>query len=95
MVTCCRKLLGILLLSWLCAMANAQQRDSLAAPRPQDSGFLSRMRLFGKRETISSIEKYRNGKGNTPRAVWNGLVSNVKAFVDKAKCSSLIYVISK
>ena len=40
-------------------------------------------------------EKYRSGHGNLVRAVWNGLVSNVKAFVDKAKCSSLIYVISK
>ena len=40
-------------------------------------------------------EKYRSGHGNLVRAVWNGLASNIKAFVDKAKCSSLIYVISK
>jgi 2-polyprenyl-3-methyl-5-hydroxy-6-metoxy-1,4-benzoquinol methylase len=40
-------------------------------------------------------EKYRNGYGNTLKAVWNGVVSNLKAFVDKSKCSSLIYVISK
>jgi hypothetical protein len=40
-------------------------------------------------------EKYRNGRGNTLRAAWMGLVSNIKAFVDKSKCSSLIYVISK
>lgn len=40
-------------------------------------------------------EKYRTGHGNTVRAVWNGLMSNVKAYVDKARCSSLIYVISK
>ena len=40
-------------------------------------------------------EKYRNGHGNTLKAVWNGVVSNLKAFVDKSKCSSLIYVISK
>jgi SAM-dependent methyltransferase len=40
-------------------------------------------------------EKYRNGRGNTLRAAWMGMVSNMKAFVDKSKCSSLIYVISK
>jgi SAM-dependent methyltransferase len=40
-------------------------------------------------------EKYRNGKGNTPRAVVRGLVSNVRAFIDKSKCSSLIYVVGK
>jgi SAM-dependent methyltransferase len=40
-------------------------------------------------------EKYRNGKGNMPGAVYRGLVSNIKAFVDKSKCSSLIYVIGK
>ena len=40
-------------------------------------------------------EKYRNGKGNLPGAVYRGLVSNVKAFVDKSKCSSLIYVTGK
>lgn len=40
-------------------------------------------------------EKYRNGKGNLPGAVFRGLVSNVKAFVDKSKCSSLIYVTGK
>jgi SAM-dependent methyltransferase len=40
-------------------------------------------------------EKYRNGKGNMAAAVYRGLVSDVKAFVDKAKCSSLIYVAGK
>jgi hypothetical protein len=40
-------------------------------------------------------EKYRNGKGNIPAAVYRGLVSNVKAFIDKSKCSSLIYVAGK
>ena len=40
-------------------------------------------------------EKYRNGHGDTLKAVWNGVVSNLKAFVDKSRCSSLIYVISK
>lgn len=45
---------------------------------------------------ISMIsEKYRNGKSNLPAAVYRGLVSDVKAFVDKAKCSSLIYVAAK
>ena len=40
-------------------------------------------------------EKYKNGKGNAIKAVWTGLVSNFKAFVDKSRCSSLIYVIGK
>jgi SAM-dependent methyltransferase len=40
-------------------------------------------------------EKYRSGHGNTLKAVFYGLLSNGKAFIDKAKCSSLIYVISK
>jgi SAM-dependent methyltransferase len=40
-------------------------------------------------------EKYRNGKGNIVGAVWTGFISNVKAFVDKSRCSSLIYVIGK
>jgi SAM-dependent methyltransferase len=40
-------------------------------------------------------EKYKYGKGNLPRALIRGLVSNVKAFVDKSKCSSLIYVVGK
>jgi hypothetical protein len=40
-------------------------------------------------------EKYRNGKGNMPTAIYRGLVSDIKAFVDKSKCSSLIYVAGK
>jgi hypothetical protein len=40
-------------------------------------------------------EKYRNGKDNAAAAVYRGLVSNIRAFVDKSKCSSLIYVIGK
>ena len=40
-------------------------------------------------------EKYKNGKGNTLKAVFTGLLSNFKAFVDKSRCSSLIYVIGK
>jgi SAM-dependent methyltransferase len=40
-------------------------------------------------------EKYRNGKGNMAAAIYRGLVSNVKAFVDKSRCSSLIYVAGK
>lgn len=40
-------------------------------------------------------EKYKNGKGNTLKAVFTGGISNVKAFVDKSKCSSLIYVVGK
>jgi SAM-dependent methyltransferase len=40
-------------------------------------------------------EKYKYGKGNTLRAVYRGMISNMKAFVDKSKCSSLIYVVGK
>jgi SAM-dependent methyltransferase len=40
-------------------------------------------------------EKYKHGKTNLPAAVVRGLVSNVKAFVDKSRCSSLIYVAGK
>ena len=40
-------------------------------------------------------EKYRNGRNNTVKAFFMGLISNIKAFVDKSKCSSLIYVIGK
>lgn len=40
-------------------------------------------------------EKYQYGKGNTIRAVLNGFISDIKAFVDKSRCSSLIYVIAK
>jgi 2-polyprenyl-3-methyl-5-hydroxy-6-metoxy-1,4-benzoquinol methylase len=41
-------------------------------------------------------EQYRgNGKGNIMKAVLTGLVSNAKAFVNKSKCSSLIYIVSK
>jgi len=41
-------------------------------------------------------EKYRDGgKGNIIKAVWTGFISDVKAFVDKSRCSSLIYVIGK
>ncbi|HMC99991.1 MAG TPA: class I SAM-dependent methyltransferase, partial [Ferruginibacter sp.] len=38
-------------------------------------------------------EKYKNGKGNLVKAVWNGFLSNLKAIGDKRKCSSVIYVI--
>jgi len=40
-------------------------------------------------------EKYRNGKGNVAKAFSMGLISDIKAFVDKSRCSSLIYVIGK
>jgi SAM-dependent methyltransferase len=38
-------------------------------------------------------EKYKNGKGNLLKAVFNGLRSNSRALLDKEKCSSLIYII--
>ena len=37
-------------------------------------------------------EKYLTGKDNIIRAGWNGYVSNFKAFFDKEKCSSIIYI---
>ncbi len=40
-------------------------------------------------------EQYKNGKGNIIKAVFNGLMSNLKALGNTRKCSSVIYVISK
>jgi 2-polyprenyl-3-methyl-5-hydroxy-6-metoxy-1,4-benzoquinol methylase len=40
-------------------------------------------------------EKYKHGKQNFISAVWIGLLSNFKAFFNKEKCSSVIYIIRK
>jgi 2-polyprenyl-3-methyl-5-hydroxy-6-metoxy-1,4-benzoquinol methylase len=40
-------------------------------------------------------EQYKNGKGNIIKAVLNGLVSNLKAWGNVKKCSSVIYIVSK
>lgn len=40
-------------------------------------------------------EKYKSGRNNLLRAVWVGLLSNIKSFFDTKKCSSLIYIIRK
>jgi SAM-dependent methyltransferase len=41
-------------------------------------------------------EKYRhNGRGNAVRAAMVGLYSNMQAFVNKSRCSSLVYVIGR
>lgn len=41
-------------------------------------------------------EKYRHqGRGNAVKAAMVGLVSNVKAFINKSHCSSLVYVIGR
>ncbi len=40
-------------------------------------------------------EQNKDGKGNMIKALFNGLVSNLKAWGDVRKCSSVIYVISK
>jgi 2-polyprenyl-3-methyl-5-hydroxy-6-metoxy-1,4-benzoquinol methylase len=40
-------------------------------------------------------EQYRNGSGNLIGAVWHGLISNLKALLDKKRCSSVIYIFSK
>jgi 2-polyprenyl-3-methyl-5-hydroxy-6-metoxy-1,4-benzoquinol methylase len=40
-------------------------------------------------------EKYKKQKRNLPRGFFVALISNLKAFVDKQKCSSLIYIVGK
>lgn len=40
-------------------------------------------------------EQYKNGKNNLISAFWNGLLSNLKMWGDKKKCSSVIYVLEK
>jgi 2-polyprenyl-3-methyl-5-hydroxy-6-metoxy-1,4-benzoquinol methylase len=40
-------------------------------------------------------EKYISGKGNLARSIGIGFLSNLMAFVDKERCSSLTYVITK
>jgi 2-polyprenyl-3-methyl-5-hydroxy-6-metoxy-1,4-benzoquinol methylase len=40
-------------------------------------------------------EQYKNGKGNILKAVYNGFVSNLKAWGNVKKCSSVIYIVSK
>ncbi|MBX2934551.1 MAG: class I SAM-dependent methyltransferase [Ferruginibacter sp.] len=40
-------------------------------------------------------EKYKTGKGNFIKGFINGFTSNVKAWKDKSKCSSVIYIIGK
>jgi hypothetical protein len=39
--------------------------------------------------------KYKSGKTNYISAFTNGLRSNIAALVDKDKCSSLTYIVSK
>ena len=40
-------------------------------------------------------EQYKNGKGNIIKAVLNGFISNLIAWGNVRKCSSVIYVVSK
>lgn len=40
-------------------------------------------------------EQYKNGKGNIIKAFFNGFISNLKAWGNTRKCSSVIYVIGK
>ncbi len=40
-------------------------------------------------------EKYKHGKENFIKAIWVGMVSNLKAILNIRKCSSVIYVIRK
>jgi len=40
-------------------------------------------------------EQYKNGKSNLIKAVWMGLCSNLTAFFNRRRCSSVIYIIGK
>ena len=40
-------------------------------------------------------EKCKTGKTHMIPAIWNGLVSNLKALMNKERCSSIIYILSK
>jgi len=40
-------------------------------------------------------EQYKNGSGNLPGALWSGMISNLKAWGNKKRCSSVIYIFSK
>ncbi len=40
-------------------------------------------------------EQYKNGSGNLVGAIWNGMISNLKAMGDRRRCSSVIYIFSK
>ncbi len=39
--------------------------------------------------------QYKNGKGNLVKAVWTGMVSNLRAFFNIERCSSVIYIAGK
>lgn len=40
-------------------------------------------------------EQYKNGKGNIAGAFFTGFVSNIRALLNKERCSSVIYIIGK
>jgi SAM-dependent methyltransferase len=40
-------------------------------------------------------EQYKNGKGNLPAAFFSGIASNLTAWKDVTKCSSVVYVLRK
>lgn len=40
-------------------------------------------------------EQYKTGRSNHAKAIFNGLISNLKAAFNRKKCSSLIYIIDK
>ena len=44
---------------------------------------------------ISMLSENYRGRGNMIRGIFNGFTSNARAFVDKSRCSSLIYVVAK
>lgn len=40
-------------------------------------------------------EQYKNGENNLIKALWNGMISNVKTIFNKERCSSVIYIIGR
>jgi SAM-dependent methyltransferase len=69
-------------MKWLLSAAGFQLAHTL--PMWYDSYYISLL-----------SEKYKNGHSSIPKGFLNGFISNFKAFRDKEKCSSLIYVASK
>lgn len=45
--------------------------------------------------SMLSEKNKRGGRGNLIKALWRGTLSNMRAFINKSKCSSLIYVACK
>ncbi|MFP5040392.1 class I SAM-dependent methyltransferase [Parasediminibacterium sp. JCM 36343] len=68
------------------ALLAKQKSFSISAYKPMwfDSVYVSML-----------SEQYKNGKPNLAKALFIGLLSNLKALVDNKRCSSVIYVLGK